>query len=65
MLLLNYANNMIIGLTKDNKICDLRDAEKIGTISELSDSLTSKQLKSLYQTEANILEGFSNYLNDN
>lgn len=65
MLLLNYANNMIIGLTKDNKICDLRDAEKIGTISELSNNLTSKQLKSLYQTEANILEGFSNYLNDN
>lgn len=45
MLLLNYANNMIIGLTKDNKICDLRDAEKIGTISELSDSLTSEQFK--------------------
>ena len=65
MLLLNYANNMIIGLTKDNKICDLRDAEKIGPISELSNNLTSKQLKSLYQTEANILEGFSNYLNDN
>lgn len=65
MLLLNYANNMIIGLTKDNKICDLRDAEKIGTISELSNNLTSEQLKSLYQTEANILEGFSNYLNDN
>ena len=65
MLLLNYANNMIIGLTKDNKICDLRGAEKIGTISELSNNLTSKQLKSLYQTEANIFEGFSNYLNDN
>lgn len=39
--------------------------KKIGTISELSNNLTSKQLKSLYQTEANILEGFSNYLNDN
>lgn len=46
----------IIGLTKDNKIYDLRDAEKIKTISELSNSLTS---------EAYILEGFSNYLNDN
>lgn len=46
----------IIGLTKDNKICDLIDAEKIRTISELSNSLTS---------EAGILEGFSNYLNVN
>lgn len=45
MLLLNYANNMIIGLVKGNKICDLRAAEKIGTISELSDSLTSEQFK--------------------
>jgi len=56
---------MIIGLTKDNKVCDLRDAEKIKTISELKDNFTSEQLKSLYQTEADILEGFINYLNEN